>query len=165
MTIRLVLLAAVYFLAGTTALHHFATLHASASPVWPPAGIALAAFLVLGPGAWPAIFVAAFLVNVTTAASVPASLAIAAGHTAAGLLGARLAARWANGAHAFERAPHVFRFAGLAAVPSAALSATVGVLSLILTGAVAWPAERSLWLTWWLGDLAGELVVETVVLL
>ena len=165
MTIRLIVLAAIYFLAGTTALHHFATLHASASPVWPPAGIALAALLVLGPAAWPAIFVASFLVNVTSAASVLASVVIAAGNTAAGLLGARLAARWANGTKAFERAPDVFRCVGLAAAPSAALSASVGVLGLAVTGAMAWPSAGPVWLTWWLGDLAGELVVAPVVLL
>jgi len=165
MTIRLVLLAAIYCLAGTIALHHFATLHASASPVWPPAGIALAAFMLLGPAAWPAIFVAAFVVNVTVTASVLASLVIAAGNTLAGLLGAQLAARWANGARAFERAPDVFRFVGLAAVPSAALGATIGVLTLGLSGAVSWSGASLVWLTWWLGDLAGELVVAPVVLL
>ena len=74
MKIRLLLLGASYFLAGKLALQHFAFVHASASPVWPPAGIALAAFLLLGPGVWPAIFVAAFLVNVTTSGAVLTSL-------------------------------------------------------------------------------------------
>ena len=34
-------IAAVYFLAGKLGLQYFAYVHASASPVWPPAGIAL----------------------------------------------------------------------------------------------------------------------------
>jgi len=165
MTMRLILLGAVYCLAGTIALRHFATLHASASPVWPPAGIALAAFLLLGVAAWPAIFIGAFLVNLLASGSILTSLAIAGGNTAAGVIGARLALRWANGARAFERAPDVFRFAGLAAAPSAALSATVGVLSLWLSGALPGASVRLVWLTWWLGDLAGELVVAPVVLL
>jgi signal transduction histidine kinase/CheY-like chemotaxis protein/integral membrane sensor domain MASE1/putative methionine-R-sulfoxide reductase with GAF domain len=165
MTIRLLLLAAIYCLAGSIALRHFATLYASASPVWPPAGIALAAFILLGPVAWPAIFVGAFVVNITVTAAVMDSLAIAAGNTVAGLLGAQLALRWANGARAFERAPDAFRFVGLAAVPSAALGATIGVLALGLSGAVPWAGAGLMWLTWWLGDLAGELVVAPVVLL
>ena len=165
MTIRLVLLAATYFAAGTIALHHFATLHASASPVWPPAGIALAAYLVLGPAAWPAIFTGAFLVNVTTNGGVLTSLAIAAGNTTAGFVGAELTTRWARGPRAFEHPSEIFRFVGLAAAPSAALSATVGVLALGLSGAVAWPAAAPVWLTWWLGDLAGMLVVTPAVLL
>ena len=56
----------VYFAAGKLGLS-FATLHSSASAVLPPTGIALAAFLLFGNRAWPAIFVGAFLVNVTTA--------------------------------------------------------------------------------------------------
>ena len=60
------ILTVVYFIAGKFGLM-LASLHASASPVWPPAGIALAALLVIGYRAWPAILVGAFLVNVTTA--------------------------------------------------------------------------------------------------
>jgi signal transduction histidine kinase/CheY-like chemotaxis protein len=165
MKIRLLLLGASYFLAGKLALQHFAFVHASTSPVWPPAGIALAAFLLLGPGVWPAIFLAAFLVNVTTSGAVLTSLAIAAGNTAAGLVGARLATRVAGGARALEHASDVFKLLGLAAAPSAALSASVGVLSLALSGAVPWTGVGPVWLTWWLGDLAGMLVVAPVILL
>jgi integral membrane sensor domain MASE1 len=60
------ILTVVYFIAGKLGLK-LAFLYASASPVWPPAGIALAAMLVLGYRTWPAIFIGAFLVNVTTA--------------------------------------------------------------------------------------------------
>src|SRR5205807_6526881 len=140
-------------------------LHASASPVWPPAGIALAAFLLLGHGVWPAIFAAAFLVNVTTSGAIFTSLAIAAGNTGAGFIGARMVARYAGGARAFERASDVFRFVGLAAGPSAALSATVGVLGLAASRALVWSVAPGVWLTWWLGDLAGDLLVAPVVLL
>src|SRR5436190_19765205 len=74
------ILTAVYFIAGKLGLM-LACLHASASPVWPAAGIALAALLVLGYRAWPAIFVGAFLVNLTTAGNVATLLAIAGGDT------------------------------------------------------------------------------------
>jgi len=43
--------------------------HPSASAVWPPAGIALAALLWFGRGLWPGVMAGAFLVNVTTAGS------------------------------------------------------------------------------------------------
>src|SRR5207249_3360572 len=55
------LLTVVYFIAGKFGLM-LASLHASASPVWPPAGIALGALLVLGYRAWPAIFVGALII-------------------------------------------------------------------------------------------------------
>src|SRR5260370_39299640 len=83
------ILAIIYFVAGKLGLM-LASLHASASPVWPPAGIALAALLLLGYRAWPAIFVGAFLVNVTTAGNVATSFAIATGNTLNALRGALL---------------------------------------------------------------------------
>jgi integral membrane sensor domain MASE1 len=61
--------AIIYLIAGKIGLN-LASLHASASPVWPPAGIGLAAILLLGYRAWPAIFVGAFLVNLTTAGDI-----------------------------------------------------------------------------------------------
>src|SRR5438046_8676168 len=83
------ILAIIYFVAGKLGLV-LASLHASASPVWPPAGIALAALLLLGYRAWPAIFIGAFLVNVTTAGNVATSFAIATGNTLEALAGAWL---------------------------------------------------------------------------
>src|ERR1700756_5749924 len=96
------LLAIAYFIAGKLGLM-LASLHASASPVWPPAGIALAAMLVFGYRVWPAIFVGAFLVNLTTAGNVATSVAIAAGNTLEALAGAWLVNRFADGVNAFGR--------------------------------------------------------------
>ena len=84
--------AIIYFIAGKIGLH-LASLHASASPVWSPAGIALAAILLLGYRAWPAIFASAFLVNLTTAGDIPTSLAIATGNTLEAVAGAWLVNR------------------------------------------------------------------------
>jgi len=53
------ILAIIYFIVGKLGLM-LASLHASASPVWPSAGIALAAMLLFGYRVWPAIFVGAF---------------------------------------------------------------------------------------------------------
>jgi integral membrane sensor domain MASE1 len=74
------ILAVIYFIVGKFGLM-LASLHASASPVWPSAGIALAAIVLFGYRVWPAIFVGAFLVNVTTAGNVATSFAIAIGNT------------------------------------------------------------------------------------
>src|SRR2546427_536376 len=87
-------LAAVYVLAGKLGLL-LAFVHASATAVWPPTGIALAAFLLLGYRVWPGIFLGAFLVNLTTAGSVATTIGIATGNTLEGLVGAHLVNRWA----------------------------------------------------------------------
>src|SRR5437588_6959678 len=98
----------VYFIAGKFGLM-LASLHVSASPVWPPAGIALAAILLFGYRAWPAIFVGAFLVNDFTAGNIGTSLAIAAGNTLEAICGGWLVNRFANGIHAFDRPQDVFK--------------------------------------------------------
>ena len=56
-------------------------------------------------------------------------------------------------------------FVILAALGSTAISATVGVTSLSLYGLAEWSDYRSIWLTWWLGDAAGAVVVTPVLLL
>src|SRR5439155_12543119 len=95
------LLAIAYFIAGKLGLM-LASLHASASPVWPPAGIALAAMLLFGYRVWPAIFVGAFVVNLTTAGNVATSVAIAAGNTLEALAAVWLVNRFAVGRNVFE---------------------------------------------------------------
>src|SRR5438093_3564502 len=124
------LLAIIYFVAGKLGLM-LASLHASASPVWPPAGIALAALLLLGYRVWPAIFVGAFLVNVTTGGNVATSFAIATGNSLEALAGAWLINRFADGTAAFARPQGVFKFA-LAAAISTIISPALGVTSLAL---------------------------------
>src|SRR5438067_13005795 len=76
------ILTAVYFIAGKLGLM-LASLHASASPVWPAAGIALGALLVLCYRVWPAIFVGALVVILTSAgnlAQLPAIAIVKTGH-------------------------------------------------------------------------------------
>ena len=156
--------AIVYFLAGKLGLH-FAFLHASASAIWPPTGIALAAVLLFGRRIWPAIFVGAFLVNVTTSGSIVSSLGIAVGNTLEATVGAWLVTRYAGGVRAFERLQDFLRFVLLGGLVGTAVSATVGVISLITSGEAAWTAFGAIWLTWWFGDVAGALIVTPVLVL
>src|SRR6266496_2570016 len=157
------ILTVVSFIAGKLGLT-LASLHASASPVWPPAGIALAALLVFGYRAWPAIFVGAFLVNVTTAGNVATSLAVASGNTLEALCGAWLVNRFAGGTTVFDRPQGVFKFA-LAAVVSTIISPAFGVTSLALAGFADWTNYDAIWLTWWLGDTTGDLLVAPLIIL
>src|SRR5213596_3026977 len=157
------ILVVIYFIAGKLGLM-LASLHASASPVWPPAGIALAGLLLLGYRAWPAIFIGAFLVNVTTAGNVATAFAIATGNTLEALVGAWLVNRFAGGTNVFDRLQGVFKFA-LAAGISALISPAFGLTSLALTGFAAWANYGAIWLTWWLGDVTGDLVFTPLVFL
>ena len=156
-------LAIIYFFAGKLGLM-LASLHASASPVWPAAGIALAALLLLGYRAWPAIFVGAFLVNLTTAGNVATSFGIALGNTLEALAGAFLVNRFAGGKNVFDRPQGVFKFAVAAAI-STIISPLFGVTSLALAGFADWANYGAIWVTWWLGDTTGDLVFAPLVLL
>src|SRR5438094_5834353 len=157
------ILTVVYFIAGKFGLM-LASLHASASPVWPAAGVALAALLVLGYRVWPAIFVGAFLVNVTTAGNVATSFAIAAGNTLEAVAGAWLVNRFAGGKEFCDRPQGVFKFA-LAAGISTIISPAFGVTSLGVAGFADWANYGAISLTWWLGDATGDLVFTHLVLL
>ena len=156
-------LTAIYFAAGKLGLS-LAFVHASATAVWPPTGIALAAFLFLGPRVWPGVLIGAFLVNLTTAGSAVSSAGVAVGNTLEGLLAAYLVNRYANGRQAFERLRDVLRFAILAALVSPVVSATIGVTSLSATGYAQWADFGPIWLTWWLGDAGGALIVAPLLI-
>jgi signal transduction histidine kinase/CheY-like chemotaxis protein len=156
-------LALIYFVAGTLALK-LAFVNASASPVWPPAGIALAALLVLGFRVWPAIFVGAFAVNFLTTLNILSSVGIACGNTLEAMCGAWLVNQFANGTRVFDRPQDVFKF-GLAALISTMVSPTIGVSSLAITGFAQWSNFSTIWSTWWLGDVSGDLILTPLLVL
>src|SRR5881396_3303293 len=88
-------LAAVYYFAAKLGLR-FAYINSSVTTIWPPAGIALAAFVLLGYGVWPAILAGAFFANITTTGAVFPSIGIAVGNTIEALLAAYLVNRFAR---------------------------------------------------------------------
>jgi diguanylate cyclase (GGDEF)-like protein len=163
-TLTVIALAGAYFVAAKVGLQ-FAYVHPSATVIWPPSGIALAAFLMLGLDVWPAILIGAFLANLTTYGSPLTSVCIGAGNTLEGLLGAALVARFAGGRDFLLRPRDIVKFALLAAMFSTTVSASIGVTSLSLGGFAPWPAYGHIWLTWWLGDLSGDLVVAPLLIL
>jgi len=156
-------LAIIYVIAGKIGLN-LASLHASASPVWPPAGIALAALLLFGFRVSPAIFVGAFLVNLTTAGDIFTSVAIASGNTLEAIAGALLVNRFAGGKNVFDRPQGVFKFAVTAAI-STIISPVFGVTSLALAGFADLGNYGAIWVTWWLGDVTGDLVFTPLIFL
>src|SRR6476661_7087420 len=89
-------LAVVYFSAAELGLS-LASLNSNVTPVWPPAGIAIASLLIFGRQLWPGVFVGAFAANLLTDIPVSSALGIAVGNTAQALVGYWLllrVARW-----------------------------------------------------------------------
>src|SRR5262245_6184473 len=142
-----------------------ASIHPSVTPIWPPTGFALGVVLLLGYQISPAIFLGAFIANVTTAGSIATSLGIAGGNALESLIGAYLINRWSGGRSTFDTPSGVIRFALICFIPSTMISATLGVGSLSLAGYADWSDFRSIWATWWMGDVAGALVITPAIVL
>lgn len=155
---------ATYILAAKLSLR-LATVHPSASPFWPPTGMAIVLLLLLGLRYWPAIFAGAFLVNVTTAGSVLTSIGIGTGNCLEAVTAAYLVSRFASGKDVFESTWGILRFAFYGGILSTAIAATLGVTSLALGGFAPWHEYGLIWRTWWLGDAAGALVFAPFLLL
>jgi integral membrane sensor domain MASE1/DNA-binding NarL/FixJ family response regulator len=159
----LILVGFAYFALAYLGLR-LASINPSATPIWPPTGLAIAAILLWGGRIAPAIFIAAFLINQITAGSIFTSLAIAGGNTLEAAVAGYLIRHWAEGEQVFETPTGVTKFA-LISLAATVVSATIGVSSLTLAGYAEMSSFISVWLTWWLGDLAGALVVTPVVVL
>ncbi|HEY4231172.1 MAG TPA: MASE1 domain-containing protein [Thermoanaerobaculia bacterium] len=161
--VRGALLAALYVLLarfglGRHAINVFATL------VWAPSGLSLAALLILGSRFWPAIFLAATVVNLWTGAPVLVALAIGAGNALEAVLGAWALHRIPDFRRSLDRVVDAVGLILLAAIGSVAVSATIGVASLALAGLVAPERMTQTWGAWWLGDAIGNLVVAPLLL-
>ena len=159
----LILVGIAYFALAGLGLH-LASINPSATPIWPPTGLAIAAILLWGNRIAPAIFIAAFLINQVTAGSIFTSLAIAGGNTLEAVIAGYLVRHWAEGEQVFDTPTGVAKFT-LISLAATLVSATIGVSSLTLAGYAEVSRFMSVWLTWWLGDLAGALVVAPVVVL
>ncbi len=153
----------LYFLSARAGLE-FAVVGHTVTLVWPPSGVALSAILIFGYRMSAGVFAGAFLVNVLTDISGLVAAGIAVGNTLEALAGAYLL-RIARFRPTIERRRDVFAFIILAATLATMLSASIGVLALMLGGEVAGSALAGAWLTWWLGDMMGVLVVAPLLLL
>lgn len=86
------------------------------------------------------------------------------GNTLKAILASYLTRSWAGGNQVFDTPGNIAKFA-LISSAATAIAATIGAASLALVGYLEPDSVAPVWLTWWLGDLAGALVVTPVVLL
>ena len=155
--------AAVYVVGAKTGLT-LAFVAEQVTVVWPPTGIALCAVLLFGYRIWPAIALGAFIANITTNAPAIASVGIATGNTLEALLGAYLLNRFVRFRPSLERFRDIFGLFVFGAIVSTTVSATIGVMSLCLTGMQSWERFGSLWGVWFLGDAMGDVIVAPLAL-
>ena len=142
-----------------------ASINPSATPIWPPTGFALAAVLLWGYWTWPAIFAASLIANATTAGSVATAIAIATGNSLEAVVGAYLINRWSSGCDTFSTPNSVAKFALICFVIATPISASIGLTSLATAGYIERTNFANAWVTWWLGDVTGALVIAPVIVL
>ncbi len=157
-----ILLAACYIGVAKFGLA-FAIPPGNATAVWPASGLALAAILLLGYRTAWGIWLGASIAAATTGISFGTAAAIGAGNTLEALLAAWIFRRYIDPDSPFDRPSEAFRFAMLVAV-SAAVAATCGIMTLSLAGYMPSSALAANWQTWWLGDVAGLMVVAPLIL-
>jgi PAS domain S-box-containing protein len=157
-----VILIVSYTLSGKLGLL-LAVINPHATVIWAPTGIAIAGILIFGQRIWPAIFLAAFLTNFTTSGAIASSLGIAFGNTLEGLIAAYLISLYADGRKVLNSSRGIFKFIIIIFL-SCMISASWGVISLLLDGSATISNYSSIWFTWWMGDVSGAIIITPLFL-
>jgi diguanylate cyclase (GGDEF)-like protein len=160
----LVSLAVAYLAAGRIGLS-LSYGHPAVTLVWPPSGLALGAFLVLGYRIWPVILGSALVLYAFAIGPTTAAVLMAAVNTLEGTLAAYLVNRYASGRHALQSPRDSLRFAGVVLLAAITSGATLNTLALVLTGYAYWTDYGRLWMTLSLGSVVGMLVVTPLLIL
>lgn len=153
--------AGVCFVAGLAS--YPAAVSSAGSVISPALGVAAAALLIFGYEVGVGILFGVFCAGLLRPVSPAVAAAIAFGDALGALAAWHLAARFARGREAFERARDVFRFV-LASLAGAAVSATIGLGASMLSGSADSAKFWSEWLVPMLGDAAAMLVVTPLLL-
>ena len=131
------------------------------APLWPPAGVALAAMLLGGPRLLPGVAAGA-LVTTTVHMSLASAMVVATGMILQVVVDARLLQR-ARFDQRLERVRDPLVFAGVT-LAGAAVSAVFGLASLILSPSADLANWRQGFLVWWMRDWLGALIVGSLAL-
>ena len=161
-SIVLVLGGLAYFVAAELGLA-LASLNPHAAPAAPAAGLAVALLIVFGRRAWPAVTLGALAAHGLAGGGLGVALPIAAGDTLAVLAGQLVLShhlRWHG-----EKLP-LGTTLGYAAASllAAVISASIGVETLHLGGALSDGSGVSIWLTWWTGHALGLFLLVPALL-
>jgi len=143
-----------------------------AAPLYPAAGIGLAAVLVYGAPAWPGVLLGSLVVEVSLGwlrgqsglALVWLPLTIALGATLQAALGAWLVRRAIGTPVVLDQPRHIALAGLLGAVLACTVSPSVATLALAAAGTLGTDQAAGNWITWWLGDTLGVMIGAPLVL-
>jgi len=166
--------AALYALAGLLGLQ-LAVPPGYATIVWPASGIAIAALLIFSPRLIPGVFIGSLLINgyighVFEAGAInwqalAVATAIASGSSLQAITAACVCRRLFGVPTILRSIRDVAVFTCIVGPLACVIAASVGTCTLFLAGLLPPAGAINNWLTWWLGDLIGILVVLPLALL
>lgn len=144
------------------------------TPVWPPDGIAVAGVLLGGYVLLPGVCLGSFLSNIwafwnpsswsTLTASVLGVLVIALGTTLGTGIGV-FGLKYATGnRYPFDQVKDVIKLLLFSGLLGPVSNATFGVAVLCMLSIVPWPAYQSVWLTWWVSNVAGIFIIAPAII-
>jgi len=158
---KLLVVALAYFVAGRLGLAlPYGDSHITL--IWLPTGIAVAALFRWGNFCWPGIFIGALATNYSIDSSPLLDTSIALGNTLGPLLTVWLLRR--QKFHAVLDRVYDTLLLVLAAAIGMLVSATGGILNLILFKVLPMQEAGSAWLSWWAGDFMGVLLAAPLLI-
>jgi len=160
---ELLIIAAIYIgLAESARL--LPTINPVATPLWPPTGFALALVLLRGYRIWPAILVGSAS-HLMASPSVLEFGSVGIGTLLAVVSGTWLINRWSDGRQTFDTPSNVAKFAIISFAPTTIISSATVLAGFVLANELSLSDSVVTWLTWWLADAAGTLVIAPFVVL
>ncbi len=134
------------------------------SLVWAPTGISVAMLTIWGLRYWSAVFLGAFIAPLTFGLDPVTALWLAAGGCAAPVLGAHGLRTTSLFDSDFGRRTSVFYFILVAGFAAMLISSTNGAVALYVSGYLDADMLLPVWVTYWIGDALGVLIVAPVIL-
>jgi len=156
-------LAIIYHLAARLGLL-MANVQPNTSPVWPPTGIAIAALLLFGKKYWPGVTLGVIFGYLFNNNALNVTIGLAIGNTLEAIVAVSLLKKFADFHNSLDRIQDVIGLAFFGAIATS-ISASIGVLTLLIVGVDIELFMWTVWFTWWIGDFLGLLVITPLLLI
>lgn len=170
---RMAGLALAYMLLGKLALL-LAIPPGYATALFPPAGLAVAAALLWGMRLLPGVLLGSFLLNIWVnlesghelfSIATVVALCIGIGALLQAATAALLVRRYVGFPSELADEREIIGFLSLAGPLASLVGATTGVTVLLFGGVITHEAVAFSWLTWWVGDVIGVLIMAPLMLI
>lgn len=161
--LRSIGLAAAYALLATLVSGFFSA-NGVFTVIWPPSGLALAALLIGGKRYLPGIYAGALAASLLAGSPLWVAIVIAAGNTAEALIGYTLLQRAGCADPSLRGVAGYFQLLFRAAGLATLIGATIGTLTLLLSGVIQTPQLAVELLQGWMGDALGIMLVTPLLL-